>query len=379
MRIPFNKEYHFQCEIQYIKEVLDKGATAGDGSYTKLVEELLETSFDFSKVFMTTSGTHALEMAAIALDLKVGDEIIMPSYNFPSMANSVVLRGAMPVFAEISEDTMNIDAADIERRITDKTKGIYVIHYAGVGCDMDSIMDLASQYRLYVVEDAAQAVNAAYKGRYLGGIGYMGCLSFHGTKNYISGEGGALVFNSEDESMKRFLEIVRQKGTNRMDMIRGQASSYRWMNAGSSYCPSEVLMAMLYGQLKNLDFVKAARCRIFNIYIEQLSDLEDKGIIKLMKVPYGCEPNYHIFYILLKNEKERSRVQAELKEAGIGTAFHFMPLHSSPMGRSLGFKPEDLPATEDLSSRLLRLPIYTGMEVNEVEYVVCNLRESLMR
>jgi dTDP-4-amino-4,6-dideoxygalactose transaminase len=367
--INFNKPFITNKELKYIQDAISRGKLSGDGYYTKKCHEFIEKSFRTSKALLTTSCSSALDMAAILIDLKEGDEVIMPSYTFVSTANAVVLRGAKPVFAEIDEDTLNIDPKDIVRKITNKTKAIFPVHYAGVSCDMDSIISIAKSYNLMVVEDAAQGVNAKYNGKYLGTIGDIGCLSFHETKNYVCGEGGAILINQDGELAKR-AEIIREKGTNRSQFVRGEVDKYTWVDIGSSYLPSDILAAMLYAQFENLDEINNIRKSIYNKYLELLRPLENKGLLKLPLIPKNCESNYHIFYILLNTPNERDLLMQELKSNGVHATFHYIPLHSSPMGRKFGYREGDLPLTEDISARLLRLPIHTGLKLCDVECIV---------
>ncbi len=378
IKVPFHREYHFDMENGYIYDVIKNRNTSADGYYTDLAEKFLKNKFGYSEVFMTTSCTHALEMAVLLLDIKQGDEVIMPSFNFPSAANAVVLRGAMPVFAEINPLTMNISPQDFKRNITKKTKAVIVMHYAGIACDMDKIMEIASEKGIYVIEDAAQGADAKYKGRYLGGIGDIGCLSFHGTKNHIAGEAGAIILKNKNDEWKNKIEIIRQKGTNRNDMLRGSISKYEWVDKGSSYCPSELLMAMLCAQLENKDVIRKKRKEIFEIYSKGMESIKNKNEycnIDYIMIPEGSDSNYHIFYILTKTEHDRELIQKKLESKGIQAFFHFSSLHSSPMGKKLGYKNEDLSLTESMSKRLLRLPLYTGLSIEQANYVINTLEE----
>lgn len=367
--IPFNKPYITNKEIEYIKDALSKGRISGDGYYTNKCNEFIENTFRTKKALLTTSCSSALDMAALLLDLKEGDEVIMPSYTFVSTANAVVLRGAKPIFADIQEDTLNIDPRDIERKITDKTKAIFPVHYAGVSCDMDKIMSIAKEYNLKVVEDAAQGVNAKYKNKYLGTIGDIGCYSFHETKNYICGEGGAILINKDEELAKR-AEIIREKGTNRSQFFRGEVDKYTWVDVGSSYLLSDILVAMLWAQFEKLDEINDMREKVFKSYYNGLYGLEKQGKLRLPFIPKDCESNYHIFYILLNTEEERNHIMDKLKEREIATVFHYIPLHTSPRGLKLGYKKGDLPKTENLSGRLLRLPMYAELKDKEINYII---------
>lgn len=366
--ISFNKPYVTEKEIEYIKDCLNRTHIHGDGHYSKLVNEFIEKTFKTYKALVTTSCSAALDMAAILLDLKEGDEVILPSYTFVSTANAITLRGAKPIFADICEDTLNIDPFDIERKITQNTKAIFPVHYAGVSCEMDYIMNMANNYNLMVVEDAAQGVNAKYKGKYLGTTGDIGCYSFHDTKNYSCGEGGAILINNKELSKRA--EIIREKGTNRSQFFRGEVDKYSWVDIGSSYLPSDILAAMLCAQFEKLDEIQKKRENIYKLYYDGLYDLQNKGILKLPVIPKECESNYHMFYIILNSEKERNYLMDKLKQNGISAVFHYIPLHTSPMGEKFGYKHGYLPKTEDLSKRLLRLPMYAQLENEEINYIV---------
>lgn len=366
--IPFNKTYVSKCGYEYIKDAINRNHISGDGYYTKKVNQYIENKFNTNKCLLVTSGSSSLDMAAILLNLKEGDEVIMPSYTFVSTANSIVLKGAKPIFADICEETLNIDPIDIERKITSKTKAIFPVHYAGVGCDMDSIMKIAKDSKLMVVEDAAQGVNAKYKGKYLGTIGDLGCYSFHETKNYSCGEGGAILINNN--SLGKRAEIIREKGTNRSQFLRGEVDKYTWVDVGSSYLPSDILAALLYSQFEEIDEIQLKRREIYEMYYNGLKYLEKQGKLRLPIIPEDCESNYHMFYILLNSERERNYLMDKLKDKEIQTAFHYIPLHSSPMGLSFGYKQGYLPKTEDLSGRILRLPMYAELKNDEVQYII---------
>ena len=364
--IPFNKPFIAGKELHYIAQAVTMGNIAGDGYFTRKCSRLLEERFGIHKVLLTPSCTAALEMAAMLCDLEPGDEVIMPSYTFVSTANAFVRVGAKPVFVDIRPDTLNIDDALIEEAITERTKVIVPVHYAGVGCEMDRIMTIAEKYNLIVVEDAAQAVNAFYDGRALGSIGHLGCYSFHETKNYICGEGGALCIN--DERLLERAEIIRDKGTNRQQFFRGEVDKYTWVDIGSSYVPSEIVSAFLYGQLEMLEPIVWRRREIYRFYRDHLEPLEARGLLQLPAVPEGCTSNYHIFCILLPDAETRDELIAHLRSQGIHAVFHYVPLHSSPMGRKFGCKQGDLPVTEELGSRLVRLPLY--YEITEEEQML---------
>lgn len=371
--IPFNVPPYIGKEDKYIKQTIDSRKICGDGQFTKKCNEKFEKITGAKKVLMTTSGTSALEMAALLADIKSGDEVIMPSYTFVSTANAFVLRGATIVFVDIRPDTMNIDENLIEDAITEKTKAIVSVHYGGIACEMDTICDIAKRHNLVVVEDAAQGVMSFYKGRALGSIGDFGCYSFHETKNYSMGEGGAVLVNHE-KNVER-AEIIREKGTNRTKFFRGQVDKYTWVDLGSSYLQSELNCAYLYAQIENPDIINNDRLQSWNTYYELLTPLKEKGCIDLPVVPEGCVHNAHMFYIKTKNLEERSKLIAFLKENGIGAVFHYIPLHSSPAGQQFGrFHGEDKYTTKE-SKRLLRLPMYYGLEKKDIEYVVSKIKE----
>lgn len=366
--ISFNVPPYIGKEDKYIKQTIDSRKICGDGQFTKKCNEKFEKITGAKKVLMTTSGTSALEMAALLADIKPGDEVIMPSYTFVSTANAFVLRGATIVFVDIRPDTMNIDENLIEDAITEKTRAIVPVHYGGVACEMDTIRDIAKRHNLVVVEDAAQGVMSFYKGRALGSIGDFGCYSFHETKNYSMGEGGAVLVNHE-KNVER-AEIIREKGTNRTKFFRGQVDKYTWIDLGSSYLQSELNCAYLYAQIENPDIINNDRLQSWNTYYELLTPLKEKGCIDLPVVPEGCVHNAHMFYIKTKDLEERSKLIAFLKENGIGAVFHYIPLHSSPAGQQFGrFHGEDKYTTKE-SERLLRLPMYYGLEKKDIEYVV---------
>lgn len=371
--ISFNVPPYIGQEDKYIKQAIDSRKICGDGQFTKKCNEKFEEITGAKKVLMTTSGTSALEMAALLADIKPGDEVIMPSYTFVSTANAFVLRGATIVFVDIRPDTMNIDEDLIEDAITEKTKAIVPVHYGGVACEMDTICDIAKRHNLVVVEDAAQGVMSFYKGRALGSIGDFGCYSFHETKNYSMGEGGAVLVNHE-KNVER-AEIIREKGTNRTKFFRGQIDKYTWVDLGSSYLQSELNCAYLYAQIENPDIINNDRLKSWNTYYELLTPLKEKDCIDLPIVPEGCVHNAHMFYIKTKDLEERSKLIAFLKENGIGAVFHYIPLHSSPAGQQFGrFYGEDKYTTKE-SERLLRLPMYYGLEKNDIEYVVSKIKE----
>lgn len=355
-------------ELNYMKDAMDSHKICGDGKYTKYCNAWLENKFNVQKALLTTSCTHALEMAAILCDIQPGDEVIMPSYTFVSTADAFVMRGAKIVFVDIRPDTMNIDEKLIEDAITDKTKVIVPVHYAGVSCEMDKIMEIAKKYNLNVVEDAAQGVMSTYKGKALGTMGDFGCYSFHETKNYSMGEGGAILI--KDKKQNEFAEIVREKGTNRSKFFRGQIDKYTWMDYGSSYLPSDLNAAYLYAQLEVADEINRNRLKSWNLYYDGLKGLEEKGCIQLPFIPKDCVHNAHMFYIKAKDLKERTKLIEYLKENGILSVFHYIPLHSAPAGMKFGvFFGDDRYTTKE-SERLLRLPLYYGIQEEEVRKVI---------
>lgn len=358
--IPFNKPYASTAQT-----ITNK--FCGDGEYTLKCNEFFEKQVGSKKSLLTTSCTHALEMAALLLDLNEGDEVILPSYTFVSTANAFVLRKAIPVFIDVRPDTMNMNERLIEKAITNKTKAIVPVHYAGVSCEMDTILDIAKKYQLSVVEDAAQGVGAKYKGKYLGSIGELGCYSFHETKNYHCGEGGALLINNENY-VKR-AEIIREKGTNRSQFFRGQTDKYTWVDIGSSFLPSELNAAYLYSQLLELDTINNNRLHTWNTYYHSLKPLSESGKIDLPFVPQECQHNAHMFYIKTRDLNERTDLINFLKSREIQTAFHYVPLHSSPAGKKFSrFVGEDKFTTKE-SDRLLRLPLWYGMKQEQIAKV----------
>ena len=368
--IDFNRPALVGKELNYIQDAVAQGMLCGDGKYTKLCSEWMKKRFDVNQVFLTTSCTHALEMAAFLSDIQPGDEVIMPSYTFVSTADAFVLRGAKIVFVDIRPDTMNIDETLIEDAITEKTKAIVPVHYAGVACEMDTIMDIAKRHNLKVVEDAAQGVLASYKGKALGTIGDFGAYSFHETKNYSMGEGGALLIRDKKDVEEA--EIMREKGTNRSKFFRGQIDKYTWVNYGSSYLPSDMNAAYLYAQLEIADEINEARLACWNRYYEQLKPLEDAGKIDLPTVPEGCVHNAHMFYIKARDLEQRTRFISYMKENGVLTVFHYIPLHTSPAGQKFGrFHGEDRYTTRE-SERLVRLPMYYGLTLDQVDFI-CGL------
>ena len=371
--INFNVAPMVGTELGYIKQAMESHKICGDGSFTKKCNAWLEEQTGACKVLLTTSCTHALEMAAILCDIKAGDEVIMPSYTFVSTADAFVGRGAKIVFVDVRPDTMNIDESLIEKAITEKTKVIVPVHYAGVACEMDTIMDIAHRHGLKVVEDAAQGVNAFYKGKALGTIGDFGCFSFHETKNYSMGEGGALLIKNPDDIERA--EIIREKGTNRSKFFRGQIDKYTWVDYGSSYLPSDMNAAYLWAQLEAFEDINNDRLNSWNKYYKAFLPLYEEGKIELPFISEGCTHNAHMFYLKAKSLEERSRLIAFLKENGVGSAFHYVPLHSAPAGERFGvFYGEDKYTTEH-SERLLRLPMYYGLRGEDLNTVCEKVKE----
>ena len=374
MRISFNRPPFVGKETEYIKEAVEKnGMICGDGPFTKKCSQWMKERFQTKNVLLTTSCTHALELAAFLADIQPGDEVIMPSYTFVSTADAFVLRGATCVFVDIRPDTMNIDETKIEEAITEKTKAIVPVHYAGVSCAMDEIMAIAKKYNLKVVEDAAQGVNAFYKGKALGTIGDFGCYSFHETKNYSMGEGGAILF--QDDRYLEPAEILREKGTNRSQYFRGQIDKYTWVGYGSSYLPSDMNAAYLWAQLEEADKINDKRLSIWNFYHEELKELEDKGVLERPYIPEYATHNAHMYYIKVKDLRVRTKLLAYLKERGILSVFHYVPLHSATAGKKFGrFHGEDVYTTKE-SERLCRLPMYYSLSLEEAAEVVKALKE----
>nr|WP_316644614.1 dTDP-4-amino-4,6-dideoxygalactose transaminase [uncultured Roseateles sp.] len=365
--IPFNKPYMTGKELWNIAQAHAKGHLAGDGGFTRLCSEWLVAKTGSQKALLTHSCTAALEMAAILANFQAGDEVIMPSFTFVSTANAFVLRGATPVFVDIRPDTLNIDESKIEAAITPRTKAIVPVHYAGVACEMDVIMDIARRHSLLVIEDAAQGVMSSYKGRPLGSIGHMAAFSFHETKNIISGEGGALLIN--DPSFVERAEIIREKGTNRSQFFRGQVDKYTWTDFGSSYLPSELISAFLWAQMEEGEAITRRRLEIWDIYHRFLDQAERREKIRRPIIPAGCAHNAHMYYVLLPNLALRTQFIARLKEVGIYSVFHYVPLHSAPFGLHVARSHGDMSHTTDLSDRLVRLPLWVGLEEHQAEVI----------
>lgn len=366
--INFNVPPFVGKEMEYMKQAVDNKKICGDGEFTKKCNKWIEERFDAQKVLLTTSGTTALEMAAILCDLHEGDEVILPSYTFSSTATSIVLTGAKLVFVDIRPDTMNIDETKIEAAITERTKAIMAVHYAGVACEMDTIMDIAKRHNLKVIEDAAQGIMSTYKERALGTIGDFGCYSFHETKNYSMGEGGALVINNPQYNEKA--EILREKGTNRAKFFRGQVDKYTWVDYGSSYLPSDLNAAYLYAQLEEADEINENRLAVWEAYHEAFLLLQEKGLVELPVIPSECKHNAHMYYLKLRDLEERTAFINYLRENGVQSTFHYIPLHSAPAGLKFGkFYGGDEYTTKE-SERLTRLPLYYGMDANDIKKVI---------
>jgi len=374
MKIPFNKPYMTGKELWYISQAHANGHLASDGAFTRRCNAWLEKRVGCNRALLTHSCTAALEVTAILANLHPGDEVIMPSYTFVSTANAFVLRGAVPVFVDIRPDTLNIDEARIEEAITDKTRAIVVVHYAGVACEMDTIMEVANRHNLLVIEDDAQGIGSSYKGRPLGSIGHLAAVSFHETKNIISGEGGALLVNSP-HFIKR-AEMIREKGTNRSQFLSGQVDKYTWVEIGSSYSPSELIAAFLLAQMEEADVITQRRLDIWNTYHQWFASLEEQSKVRRPIIPPGCKINAHMYYLLLPDIKLRTAFIETLKKQGIGAVFHYIPLHDSPMGKKHGRTSGELKHTEELSERLVRLPLWLGME-DDLAWVIQKIIDAI--
>ena len=365
--IPFNKPANLGSEYGYVADAVKRGRLSGDGYYTKGCQRLIEEKYHAKKVLLTGSCTHSLEMAALLCDIKPGDEVIMPSFTFVSTANAFVLRGARIVFVDIRPDTQNMDETLVEHAITDRTKVIVPVHYAGVACEMNAIKAVAEQYKLKIVEDAAQGVHAFYEGIPLGTIGDIGCYSFHETKNYTMGEGGASILNCEDDFLRA--EIIREKGTNRTEYLLGMADKYTWKSKGSSYLPSDISSAYLYGQLLESEKINTMRMERYNQYYANLRDLQDKEKFVLPYVPDNCTHNAHMFYLKTRSFEERCEIIAYLREKGIVSTFHYIPLHSSQQGRKTGIFAGEDKYTTVAAETLLRLPMFADLTGGDVDYI----------
>jgi dTDP-4-amino-4,6-dideoxygalactose transaminase len=373
LKVDFNRPVLVGNELQYMKDAIANMHISGDGPFTKKCHAFLEQELGVQKALLTTSCTHALEMAAILLNIQPGDEVIFPDFTFVSTVNAFVLRGARPVFLDIRPDTLNLDESKLEAALTPRTKVVVPVHYAGVGCEMNAIMEIASRHRVTVVEDNAHGLFGKYRGRFLGTFGALATQSFHETKNFSCGEGGALLIN--DGALAERAEIIREKGTNRSRFFRGQVDKYTWVDIGSSYLPSDLLAAFLYAQLEQRVKIQIHRQRIWDVYYACLQDWAAVHDLQLPCIPDDCEQSYHMFYILLPNLDLRQKFIAYLRERGIYTVFHYLPLHLSDMGRKFGGREGDLPVTESISDRLVRLPFHNGLTGSEQEQVIDAIRE----
>lgn len=375
--IPFNKASITDKEIDYVVDALKNSKSSGDGKYTAKVYEKLNELLGLKNVLLTTSGTTALEMASILADLEPGDEVIVPSFTFSSTANAFMLRGAVPIFCDIRKDTMNIDETKIEDLITDKTKAIYTVDYAGVPCEMKPIWDIAKRHNIRIIEDAAQAVGSKYEGKVAGTLGDFGCYSFHETKNYVMGEGGGIVIN--DEACFDRAEIIREKGTNRRQVLRGMVDKYTWHDIGSSFLPSDILAAILYAQLERYDEIMSKRMNVWDTYQKEFKELETKELLRCPILPDNIEHNGHMYNLILPTAEIRNNLVDKLKEQGIYSYICYVPLHSAPMGIKLGYRPESCPVTEDYGERVLRMPLYADMTTEDALKVVELTRDILMK
>lgn len=376
MIIPFNKVSLSDKEISYVVDALKNARLSGDGVYTTKVYQKFDELFNIKNMLLTTSGTTALEMASILSNLEPNDEVIVPSFTFSSTVNAFMLRGAKPIFCDIRPDTMNIDERRIEELITPRTKAIYTVDYAGVPCNYNEICSISKKNHLFLIEDAAQAVGSKYKGKFAGTFGNFGCYSFHETKNYVMGEGGGIVVN-DTQYMER-AEIIREKGTNRKQVLKGMVDKYTWHDIGSSFLPSDVLAAILYGQLERFKEILEKRMTVWNIYNKELKEIADKDFLLLPTVPKDIKHNAHMFNIILPNDKIRTNLVSKLKEIGISAYICYVPLHSAPMGLRCGYYPKDCPITEDYGKRVLRLPLYADMTIAEAEFVVESVKKILL-
>ncbi|MBD3882937.1 dTDP-4-amino-4,6-dideoxygalactose transaminase [Phormidium tenue FACHB-886] len=373
--VPFNKPLITHRELECISEAIANGQLSGDGAFTKRCQAWFQQQIGCYGALMTHSCTAALEMAALLADIQPGDEVIMPSYTFVSTANAFVLRGAVPVFVDIRPDTLNLDETKIEAAITSRTKAIAPVHYAGVSCNMEVIKAIADKYHLFIIEDAAQAIQASYKGKPVGSMGHLAALSFHQTKNIVSGEGGALLIN--DPQLMERAEIIREKGTNRSKYFRGEVDKYTWVDVGSSFLPSDIISALLWAQLEQADYIQQRRHEIWQHYHEAFAELEALQIVRRPIIPADCQHNAHIYYLLLQDLETRTAMLAYLKSRGVQATFHYVPLHSAPAGMQYGRTAGSMTVTDDLSDRLLRLPLGAGTTLHEAEYVISVVNDFL--
>jgi len=376
-KIPFNRLFTIGKELEYISKAIASGHIAGDGEFTKQCQNWLKHRIGCQLALMTHSCTAALEMAAILADIQPGDEVIMPSYTFVSTANAFVLRGAVPVFVDIRPDTLNIDETKVEAAITSKTKAIVPVHYAGVSCEMDVLRTIADQHHLWLIEDAAQGILSQYKGKPVGSVGHLAALSFHETKNIVSGEGGAILIN--DDRLVERAEIIREKGTNRSKFFRGEVDKYTWVDVGSSYLPSDILTAFLWAQLEDADYIIKRRHEIWQSYHHAFAEIEQKQLVRRPVIPAECEHNAHIYYLLVPDLSIRTALIAHLKSKNIHTTFHYVPLHNSPAGLKYGRTSGNLAVTEQLSDRIVRLPVGANMSLQEAERVSLEVLDFIQR
>nr|WP_315023590.1 dTDP-4-amino-4,6-dideoxygalactose transaminase [uncultured Aminipila sp.] len=374
--IKFNEPIYLPKSLEYIRDTLESGKISGDGKYTKACNEWFKKNFNLQKILLTTSGTHALELASMLMEIDKGDEVIIPSYTFTSTANAFVTKGARIKFVDIRKDTLNIDETLIEQAITRNTKAIVPVHYAGVACDMDSILDIARRHDLFVCEDAAQGVMSKYKGKYLGTMGDFGCYSFHETKNYSMGEGGAVCVNQSMFEEKA--EIIREKGTNRSAFIRGEIDKYTWISQGSSYLPSDINAAMLLAQLEVAEQINEQRLKAWNYYYKLLKSLETEGILQLPQIPENCVHNAHMFFVLVNDCNKRDSLLEYMKKNNIMATFHYIPLHLSPAGLKYGSFVGDDKNTISISKQIIRLPLYYGINIEDIEHI-CKVIEEFFK
>jgi len=373
IKVDFNRPVIVGNEFEYMRQAIENVHISGDGVFTKKCHAFLESELGVTKALLTTSCTHALEMSAILLDIKPGDEVIIPDFTFVSTVNAFVLRGAKPVFVDVRPDTLNLDQSKLETAITPRTKAIVPVHYAGVGCEMDTIIDIANRYKIAVVEDNAHGLFGKYKGKYLGTFGSMATQSFHETKNFSCGEGGALLINDPDLAERA--EIIREKGTNRSRFFRGQVDKYTWVDIGSSYLPSDLLAAFLYAQFEQHEKIQSHRKNVWHLYHSALKDWAEKQSVKLPCIPDDREQAYHMFYMLMPDLNLRQKLILYLRERGIYSVFHYLPLHLSDMGQSFGYHTGDCPVTEQVSDQLIRLPFYNDLTSNDQEQVIDAIME----
>lgn len=373
IKVDFNRPITVGKEFEYMRQAIDNAHISGDGPFTKKCHALLEQDLGVSKALLTTSCTHALEMSAILLDIRPGDEVIIPDFTFVSTVNAFVLRGAMPVFVDVRPDTLNLDESKLEAAITPRTRAVVPVHYAGVSCEMDTMMEIARRRKIAVIEDNAHGLFGRYKGRFLGTFGSMASQSFHETKNFSCGEGGALLIN--DPSLAERAEIIREKGTNRSRFFRGQVDKYSWVDIGSSYLPSDILAAFLYAQLEQREKIQSHRRQVWEMYQAGLRDWSEANSVKLPVIPADCEQAYHMFYMLLPDHELRQKFIAYLRDRGIYSVFHYLPLHLSDMGRKFGAQPGDCPVTEQVSDQLVRLPFHNALTGADQEMVIEAIRE----